>query len=369
MAIANFLSTRRKLHFSWSKIILLLCFTLFSSAHSMRRFGQYVSAQKKQPIFPNLRKVGKPLFVQDVSRFPDGIVTHNEQGAMGVVLMAPTDLAHKDPTQPIAIKYELPRHLAGTLQKVVGHLREETKIIEYLRDCPGCVRIAETLTGTKHISDAENNPVLVTNFHKGGSLMQYRNRNATQNFEMYANNFLIHLVPQVIVSLKEMHKREVFYRDMKLQNVVLDSDQKLTTVVDFDAAVKIEDFYKSSPRGEDLFRAPEAALAALLVENKVHPVIATKHITNPAACDWWTVGLMILDGLHILRGGKIQDNMNLFREETLRPGGHPYPEYFLPGPSQDKLADAVKDLIDVDPDKRSPEAFLSWASSMSDQYK
>lgn len=149
------------------------------------------------------------------------------------------------------------------------HLKSETSILQLLSQDPHpfMVNLATTFQDDRYL-------YMVLEYVNGGEFFTYL-RNVGQ-FECDAAQFY---AAHVVLMFESLHSRDIIYRDLKPENLLLDRDGYLK-VTDFGFAKRVK-FKTYTLCGTPEYIAPEVLL------NKGHG----------KGVDWWTLGILIYEML------------------------------------------------------------------------
>ncbi|CAM9547943.1 unnamed protein product, partial [Heterosigma akashiwo] len=146
---------------------------------------------------------------------------------------------------------------------------------------------------------------LVTDYYCGGSLF-YHLRKAQRFGEDRARFYMA----EILSALEHLHKNQIIYRDLKLENVIMDQEGHLA----------ITDFGLSKMGCEDAqtFCGTAEYMAPELVKGQ----------TYTGAVDWWSFGIMVYEMMAGRRPSHEKNRKAMFQKIIMGAG--------LPGPLQQR---------------------------------
>eukprot|EP00824_Muranothrix_gubernata_P002596 TRINITY_DN13154_c0_g2_i1.p1 TRINITY_DN13154_c0_g2~~TRINITY_DN13154_c0_g2_i1.p1 ORF type:complete len:374 (-),score=97.59 TRINITY_DN13154_c0_g2_i1:117-1142(-) len=150
--------------------------------------------------------------------------------------------------------------------KQVDHILSEKSVLDQL-DCPFIVRLFAAFQDDKKL-------YMVMEYVPGGELFSY-----LRNAGRFPQDVARFYAAQIVLAWEYMHKRYIIYRDLKPENVLIDSTGHLR-IADFGFAKKVED------RTWTLCGTPEY-LAPEIIQGRGHG----------KAADWWTLGVLLFEML------------------------------------------------------------------------
>ena len=153
-------------------------------------------------------------------------------------------ILHKKTNKKRILKVYNSKKMAGTTQ---NKFEEEIEIIKNL-DHPNIFKIYE------FFKDSENF-YLVTEFLEGGELFDY-----VSNIKLSEKKIFI-IFEQIISTLNYLHKKNIIYRDIKLENLLLTKKDNINHIklIDFGTSTTFEeDDCFMNPLGTCYYIAPEA---------------------------------------------------------------------------------------------------------------
>ncbi|KAJ6643386.1 Ribosomal protein S6 kinase alpha-5 [Pseudolycoriella hygida] len=151
-------------------------------------------------------------------------------------------------------------------KKTITHMKAERKVLELLRDCPYISKLY-------YAFQTDEKLFLVMEYLHGGELFT-----AVQKGPM-DEELVRFYVAEVVVALEYIHKHNIVYRDIKLENLMIDKEGHIN-LVDFGLCKKL------SPKGRTKsfcgtaeYMAPEIVL----------------HLRYNTAVDWWSLGVLTVE--------------------------------------------------------------------------
>ncbi|XP_077283659.1 ribosomal protein S6 kinase alpha-5-like [Arctopsyche grandis] len=160
-------------------------------------------------------------------------------------------------------------------KKTAEHTRTERQVLEAIRKCPFLVTMHYAFQ-----TDARLH--LVLDYVSGGELFTHlfqRERFTEAEVTIY--------IAEIILALEQLHKRGIIYRDIKLENILLDSE----------GHVILTDFGLSK---EFLPNEKRAYSFCGTIEYMAPEVVRTGNHGHDHAVDWWSVGVLAYE---LLTGG------------------------------------------------------------------
>lgn len=250
------------------------------------------------------------------------------------------ELGEKIGEGSFATVYKGRRRSDGTtvaIKKIVKRQFDMTTARELEREIYAMKNIRhESVVPTYDVYNGQKEVHLVLEYMKGGSLKQYSQRNGGQFREEVA----IRIVRQILSALAYLHANGYAHRDIKLENVLCDSSDVLTTKVslaDFGYVNFVDDIgdkCMQSLIGTPVYVAPE------IVSRKPYG----------AAVDLYAVGVMVyrmLSGEYPYDGGSDDDETMALATEACLQFNHPIWKTL----SQNAKS-FVRGLLQTNPEKR-----------------
>ena len=135
---------------------------------------------------------------------------------------------------------------------------------------------------------------------------------------------------QIVSAIEYMHRKDIIYRDLKPENMLIDSDGYLK-ITDFGFAKVM----KANERTWTLCGTPEY----------LAPEIITKAGHSKPA-DWWSVGICLFELLSGVMPFPWKDDLDAFAKVVTKA------KYKMPGSFEKDAKDLIKRLLEPDPKKR-----------------
>lgn len=154
-------------------------------------------------------------------------------------------------------------------KKTTEHTRTERQVLETIRQSPFLV--------TMHYAfQTQAKLHLVLDYVRGGELFTHLYQR-----EKFKENEVRIYIGEIILALEHLHKHGIIYRDIKLENILLDSDGHIA-LTDFGLSREFQD-YETEQRafsfcGTIEYMAPE--------------VVRGGNLGHDIAVDWWSVGVL-----------------------------------------------------------------------------
>ncbi|KAL6065416.1 cytochrome c oxidase subunit 1 [Balamuthia mandrillaris] len=150
--------------------------------------------------------------------------------------------------------------------KQVDHIKNEKKVLSQV-NCPFIVNLYGTFQD-------DTNLYLLMEYVIGGEMFCHLRRAGR-----FPNDTARFFAAQVVLALEHLHSKDILYRDLKPENLLLDKNGNIK-IVDFGFAKHVED------RTWTLCGTPEY-LAPEIIQSKGHG----------KAVDWWALGVLIFEML------------------------------------------------------------------------
>lgn len=150
--------------------------------------------------------------------------------------------------------------------KQIDHIKNEKNILACV-DNPFIVKMVESFQD-------KNNLYLVFEFVQGGEIFRLLRKE-----NLFPNDVALFYIAEITLALQYLHDRQIAYRDLKPENLLIGSDGHLI-ITDFGFAKKIAD------RSFTLCGTPEY-LAPEIIMGQGHD-----H-----GVDWWALGILLYEML------------------------------------------------------------------------
>lgn len=141
-------------------------------------------------------------------------------GGHGVVLKA----IHKASGRPVALKVLLNHHVYDQKYKLIGRFKREAKFLQSLNH-PNIVRAYD-------YGVDNNDPYLAMEYIEGQDLKNLVRESRTSNRPLNLN-WILHVHKTVAQALIYCHNQGVIHRDIKPDNIVIESNSQRPVLVDF----------------------------------------------------------------------------------------------------------------------------------------
>ena len=234
------------------------------------------------------------------------------KGAFGKVILA----QKKDNKQVYAIKMLVKKYILE--QDQLDHTKAEKMILTHINH--------PFLVGLDYAFQTDEKLYFVLQFMKGGELFQHLKR--AKRFSEYQAKFY---AAAIILGLGHLHNKNFIYRDLKLENLLLD-EKGYAMLTDFGLAK----FIKKDEKALTFCGTPEY-LSPEVILGKGH--------NRPA--DWWSLGILIYEMMFGIPPFYTQDIKQMYRriiKEAV---------VFKPGVTVSADAkDIILKLLEKDPNRR-----------------
>lgn len=263
--------------------------------------------QCEQKRKTELRKKTKTLYYKANKDVPDMSIDDFEllkllgKGAFGKVLLG----QKKDDKKFYAIKVLRKTHIIEMNQ--LEHTKAEKMILGHVNH--------PFLVGLVYAFQTPDKLYFVMEFMKGGELYQHLMK--LDRFTEYQAKFY---AACIIMALGHLHNNDYIYRDLKLENILLD-DQGYAKLTDFGLAK----FVKSD----------EKALTFCGTPDYLSPELLLGHGHNRPA-DWWSLGILIYEMIYGMPPFYSSNVQNMYRKIVREP---------VVFKSEVSASDLCKDLI------------------------
>ncbi|XP_045540679.1 ribosomal protein S6 kinase alpha-4 [Papilio machaon] len=208
--------------------------------------------------------------------------------------------------------------------KTAEHTRTERQVLEAVRACPFLVTLHYAFQ-----TDAKLH--LILDYVAGGELFTH----LYQREHFHENEVRIYIA-EIILALEQLHKLGIIYRDIKLENILLDAEGHIV-LTDFGLS---KEFCGGESRaysfcGTIEYMAPE--------------VVRSGSQGHDIAVDWWSVGVLTYELLTGASPFTVEGERNTQQEITKRIVRCSYP---VPNEVSPQVQDFIKKLLVKDPRRR-----------------
>ncbi|XP_068624300.1 ribosomal protein S6 kinase alpha-5-like isoform X2 [Battus philenor] len=208
--------------------------------------------------------------------------------------------------------------------KTAEHTRTERQVLEAVRACPFLVTLHYAFQ-----TDAKLH--LILDYVAGGELFTH----LYQREHFHENEVRIY-ISEIILALEQLHKLGIIYRDIKLENILLDAEGHIV-LTDFGLS---KEFCGGESRaysfcGTIEYMAPE--------------VVRSGSQGHDIAVDWWSVGVLTYELLTGASPFTVEGERNTQQEITRRIVRCSYP---VPNDVSPEVQDFIKKLLVKDPRRR-----------------
>ncbi|XP_045781296.1 ribosomal protein S6 kinase alpha-5-like isoform X2 [Maniola jurtina] len=208
--------------------------------------------------------------------------------------------------------------------KTAEHTRTERQVLEAVRACPFLVTLHYAFQ-----TDAKLH--LILDYVAGGELFTH----LYQREHFHEKEVRIYIA-EIILALEQLHKLGIIYRDIKLENILLDAEGHIV-LTDFGLS---KEFCGGESRaysfcGTIEYMAPE--------------VVRSGSQGHDIAVDWWSVGVLTYELLTGASPFTVEGEKNTQQEITKRIVRCSYP---VPNDVSPEVQDFIKKLLVKDPRRR-----------------
>ncbi|CAB3247199.1 unnamed protein product [Arctia plantaginis] len=208
--------------------------------------------------------------------------------------------------------------------KTAEHTRTERQVLEAVRACPFLVTLHYAFQ-----TDAKLH--LILDYVAGGELFTHLYQR-----EHFNENEVRIYIAEIILALEQLHKLGIIYRDIKLENILLDSEGHIV-LTDFGLS---KEFCGGESRaysfcGTIEYMAPE--------------VVRSGSQGHDIAVDWWSVGVLTYELLTGASPFTVEGEKNTQQEITKRIVRCSYP---VPPDVSPEVQDFIRKLLVKDPRRR-----------------
>ncbi|XP_075987788.1 ribosomal protein S6 kinase alpha-5-like [Anticarsia gemmatalis] len=208
--------------------------------------------------------------------------------------------------------------------KTAEHTRTERQVLEAVRACPFLVTLHYAFQ-----TDAKLH--LILDYVAGGELFTHLYQR-----EHFNENEVRIYIAEIILALEQLHKLGIIYRDIKLENILLDGEGHIV-LTDFGLS---KEFCGGESRaysfcGTIEYMAPE--------------VVRSGSQGHDIAVDWWSVGVLTYELLTGASPFTVEGEKNTQQEITKRIVRCSYP---VPPDVSPEVQDFIRKLLVKDPRRR-----------------
>ncbi|XP_045485620.1 ribosomal protein S6 kinase alpha-4-like [Pieris rapae] len=208
--------------------------------------------------------------------------------------------------------------------KTAEHTRTERQVLEAVRACPFLVTL-------HYAFQTETKLHLILDYVAGGELFTHLYQR-----EHFNEDEVRIYIAEIILALEQLHKLGIIYRDIKLENILLDAEGHIV-LTDFGLS---KEFCGNEKRaysfcGTIEYMAPE--------------VVRCGSQGHDIAVDWWSVGVLTYELLTGASPFTVEGEKNTQQEITKRIVKCSYP---VPNDVSPEVQDFIKKLLVKDPRRR-----------------
>lgn len=265
------------------------------SGQQMRseRKSMFVASAPKKDSFEPVESMGA---VSSARQAPYQVVDGLGQGGFGVVVK----VKHAVSQCPYAMKVISKAKLVRRRDR--QRLALELKIMDTMGPSPFCQQFYESF-------ETKTSVFIVMDLQRGGDLFFHLMERMANTGAAFSETELRVLLAELTLALEHVHKEGYIHRDIKVENVMLDTSGHVK-LIDFGLAVELlDDVMPLSPTGSIIYMAPEL----------VHKHSGGRHT------DWWAVGILAFELLTGDSPWSTIDDMSALKEEIantkIRPPG------------------------------------------------
>ncbi|GAB0096284.1 Non-specific serine/threonine protein kinase [Sergentomyia squamirostris] len=211
-------------------------------------------------------------------------------------------------------------------KKTAEHTRTERQVLEAIKDCP-------FLIDFHYAFQTDSRLYLIIDYVSGGELFThlYTRENFTEEeVRIY--------IAEIVIALEKLHQLGIIYRDIKLENILLDADGHIV-ITDFGLSKELSADKNSraySFCGTIEYMAPEV-------------VKQQGNMGHDFAADWWSVGVLAYELLTGSSPFTHENEKNTQHDISMRIQKGPPP---LPERLSSDVRDLISKLLIKDPKKR-----------------
>jgi len=191
------------------------------------------------------------------------------KGAYGKVFLV-RKVGDRDNGKLYAMKV-LKKERVAHKQKTLEHTLAERHVLEQLKGLPFLVNMV-------YAFQSESKLHIVMEFVGGGELFTHLCKQ--KKFDLKTSQFII---AELVVALEQIHKRNVIYRDLKLENILLDTE----------GHIKLTDFGLS----KDNVKINPASSYCGTIEYMAPEIVKRTPQGYNECVDWWSLGVIAFEVL------------------------------------------------------------------------
>ncbi|XP_035789373.1 uncharacterized protein LOC118465335 [Anopheles albimanus] len=215
----------------------------------------------------------------------------------------------------------LKKSVVAAKKKTAEHTRTERQVLEAIHDAPYLV--------TMHYAfQTDSKLYLIMDFLIGGELFTHLYRR-----EHFDEHHVRIYIAEIILAIEQLHKLGILYRDIKLENILLDGDGHIV-LTDFGLSreLAVENERALSFCGTIEYMAPE--------------ILKGSSYGHGMAVDWWSVGVLMFE----LLVGQSPFHVDSGPSEIQRRISNEEP--IIPANLSAEAADFLRKLLTKDPKRR-----------------
>jgi len=252
-------------------------------SHRAERRRLLVASEPKRDSFESVESI---MGAASMGRPPLQVVDGLGQGGFGVVVQ----VEHTVSKCPYAMKVISKAKLARRRDR--QRLALELKIMDTMGPSPFCQQFYQSF-------ETKTCVFIVMDLQRGGDLFFHLMERIANTGAAFSEKELRVLMAELTLALEHMHEQGFIHRDVKVENVMLDSKGHVK-LIDFGLACELtNDVMPLSPTGSIIYMAPEL----------IHKSTGGRHT------DWWAVGVLAFELLTGESPWTSIDDKRLLKEE------------------------------------------------------
>lgn len=231
-----------------------------------------------------------------------------------------------------ATNFEVALKVLSKAKNKQQNIKSEIRVMSMAMKCSIC--------SLYRVSEDKKNVYLVTEFVNGSTMRESLNTFGRLNEERARKYF-----SEIVDSVSYLHSRGVVHRDLKLENIMIDANDRIR-LIDFGLAT--EDTRERSICGSTSYFAPEM-------------VVGREY---DSSVDIWSLGVVLYTMLHGYMPFSENINKNIFQSILF---SDPQFEMFI----TDDVIDLIQRMLEKDPTKRISISEIknhSWLNNNEFQY-